>query len=56
MGVKQELDKFYTKKDVVEQLLKEIDLKNFDLIIEPSAGNGGFSDFLYSFLTDKSCQ
>lgn len=49
MGVKQELDKFYTKKDVVEQLLKEIDLKNFDLIIEPSAGNGGFSDFLYSF-------
>lgn len=49
MGVKQELDKFYTKKDVVSNLLKNIDLKSFDLIIEPSAGSGSFSDFLFPY-------
>ena len=38
-----ELDKFYTKKSVAKNLIKEIDkLEEFDLIIEPSAGNGSF--------------
>lgn len=36
-------DKFYTKEDVVDLCLKEIDLSIYDTIIEPSAGNGSFS-------------
>lgn len=38
------LDKFYTKKEIVKSLLKEVDLNKFKTIIEPSAGNGSFSD------------
>ena len=37
-------DKFYTKKSVVKDLLKYIKFDMFDLIIEPSAGDGSFSD------------
>jgi hypothetical protein len=36
-------DKFYTKSQVVEQILDSINLNNFDLVIEPSAGKGAFS-------------
>lgn len=39
-------DKFYTKTDLVERLLKKLDLDIYDLIIEPSAGSGSFSDRL----------
>lgn len=39
-------DKFYTKSSVVENILKKINLSNFDLIIEPSAGDGKFYDLL----------
>lgn len=38
-----ELDKFYTKVDVAKKLINHIDLKRYDVIIEPSAGNGSFS-------------
>lgn len=41
---KSNLDKFYTKKEIAKKLIQEIDIKNFDIIIEPSAGNGSFSD------------
>lgn len=37
------LDKFYTKSEVVDKILNEINLSSYDLIIEPSAGNGAFS-------------
>lgn len=40
------LDKFYTPKKTVELLIKEIDLDDYDLIIEPSAGNGSFLPYL----------
>lgn len=40
------LDKFYTKKDIVKSILKEIDISYFNSIIEPSAGSGSFSDEL----------
>ena len=43
LGKKDKLDRFYTKEDVSENLLQEIDMSNYDLIIEPSAGNGSFS-------------
>lgn len=36
-------DKFYTKSEVVDDLLKLIPINNYDLVIEPSAGKGSFS-------------
>lgn len=36
------LDKFYTKKEVVINLLSKLKLNDFDLVIEPSAGDGSF--------------
>lgn len=41
---KHHQDKFYTKSSVVTELLKHISLDDFDLIIEPSAGMGSFSN------------
>lgn len=43
MGIKCDLDKFYTKVEVVKTLLPEIDFSPYDLVIEPSAGAGAFS-------------
>ena len=40
---KHKLDKFYTKPSVVDLCLSLIDFDDFDVIIEPSAGNGSFS-------------
>lgn len=40
------LEKFYTKIDTVKYCISKIDLKNYDTIIEPSAGNGSFSNLL----------
>ena len=37
-----ELDKYYTKKKVVINCLKELNFNNYDFVIEPSAGNGAF--------------
>ena len=44
--LKQNLDQFYTKKEIVQRCLKIIDLTVYDKVIEPSAGNGAFFDFL----------
>jgi predicted RNA methylase len=41
--VKSDLDKFYTKSNIVDLCLSKIELKRFNTIIEPSAGNGSFS-------------
>ena len=42
-------DKFYTKTEVVNDLISEIkDIDKYDLIIEPSAGDGKFYDVLSS--------
>lgn len=35
-------DQFYTKKDVVIECLSFLNLNEFDMIIEPSAGDGAF--------------
>jgi hypothetical protein len=43
---KVQLDKFYTKSEVVDKILTYLDLDEFDLIIEPSAGAGAFSEKL----------
>ena len=40
---KQENDKFYTKQDTVKKVLSKIDIEKFDVVIEPSAGDGSFT-------------
>lgn len=46
----KELDKFYTHPNIVEAFINKINkfvnLDDFDLVIEPSAGSGNFLDFL----------
>jgi len=39
---KIELDKFYTKPEIVDMCLTHIDFSRYDFVIEPSAGNGSF--------------
>ena len=38
------LDKFYTRKNLAKKLIDEIDINKYNTIIEPSAGNGSFSN------------
>ena len=40
---KDDLDRFYTKSSVVDALLKEITIKDYDVVVEPSAGTGSWS-------------
>ena len=40
------LDKFYTKKAVVEKCVSILDLDNYEVIVEPSAGSGAFLEYL----------
>lgn len=40
------LDRFYTDQDIVQKILKHLDLNKYDLIIDPSAGDGAFSEHL----------
>jgi len=40
--IKSKLDKFYTKIEVSKKLLNLIDYKSFDIVIDPSCGNGSF--------------
>ena len=39
-------DKFYTKDIVVKNIISLINLNEYDLIIEPSAGNGSFLNYI----------
>jgi hypothetical protein len=38
------LDRFYTKPEVATSCLEKIDLASYDSIVEPSSGNGAFSN------------
>ena len=40
---KDNLDRFYTKPSVVDNLLNEITLEDYDVVVEPSAGTGSWS-------------
>lgn len=44
LGNKEINDKFYTKSSIAKSCINLIDLSKYDLIIEPSAGNGSFSN------------
>lgn len=39
-------DKFYTKKEIAKECISHLNLKEYKTIIEPSAGNGSFSNLL----------
>jgi hypothetical protein len=39
-----EFDKFFTKRELAKKLIAYFNLDDFDHIIEPTAGNGSFSD------------
>lgn len=45
-GQKDILDRFYTPEDTVKKCLELLDLKQYDCIIEPSAGTGNFLKYL----------
>ena len=45
----KEYDKFYTKIETVKYILSFIDFSSFDIIVEPSAGSGNFSNLLYIY-------
>jgi predicted RNA methylase len=40
--LKSELDQFYTKTEVVKDLIKDIDFSKYELVIDPSCGDGAF--------------
>ena len=42
----QKLDKFFTRDDVIQRCLQQVDLAQYDFILEPSAGNGAFLKYL----------
>jgi hypothetical protein len=42
----KQYDKFYTKTETVKYILSFIDFGSFDIIVEPSAGSGNFSNLL----------
>lgn len=49
LGRKNQFDKFYTKASTIQECIKLLNLNEFDCIIEPSAGNGSFLQFLPHF-------
>lgn len=46
VGKKHNLDKFYTDPSIIQNLINHLSLDTYDLIIEPSAGNGAFLSYL----------
>jgi hypothetical protein len=43
------LDQFYTKPEIARECCSLVDLDKYGSILEPSAGQGVFLDFLPSF-------
>jgi predicted RNA methylase len=43
-GKKHDLDKFYTKPEIAEYFIKKAKINKYNVIIEPSAGSGSFSN------------
>ena len=46
LGRKNKYDKFYTKSEVANYLISQIDINKYDFILEPSAGSGAFSNLI----------
>ena len=47
---KEENDKFYTKPEIAQRCIDKLDMGKYDLVIEPSAGNGSF----YNLIENKN--
>lgn len=45
-GQKHALDKFYTKPEIAQFCIDKINLEDYEIIIEPSAGSGSFSNLI----------
>ena len=41
-SMKESTDKFYTKPEIAKQCLQKLNMDKYDLVIEPSAGDGSF--------------
>lgn len=54
LGNKHKLDKFYTKEEVVKDLICKLDIRKYSVIIEPSAGSGAFSSALGDLKEDST--
>lgn len=50
LGTKHTLDKFYTKPELAKDLLKLLNIEQYNTIIEPSAGGGSFSQYIQGVL------
>lgn len=48
--LKSDLDKFYTKRDLVQRLLQKINFSDYELVIDPCCGDGAF----YSQITHNN--
>lgn len=46
LGVKSDLDKFYTKPEIAQHYINMLNMTEYDTIIEPSAGSGAFSSII----------
>ena len=47
---RKELNKFYTSTKLAKKLINRINIDKYDLIIEPSAGDGAFSKQINNIL------
>ena len=58
----RELDQFFTKPELALQCVNDIEnvldirLNEFDLIVEPSAGNGAFVDVISAIIEGNDCE
>lgn len=46
-GQKHSLDKFYTSSQIAKECIGKINIEDYDIIIEPSAGSGAFSNQIH---------
>ena len=42
----EQLDQFYTQRSVTQRLIKLLEFDDYDIVLEPSAGDGAFFDYL----------
>lgn len=55
MGRRDFLDRFYTKKEIASYCISLLNIKDYKTIIEPSAGNGSFSNQIPNCLAFDIC-
>ena len=56
LGRKNKYDKFYTKSEVANYLISQIDINKYNFILEPSAGSGAFSNLIENCFGDTNAK